>query len=205
MKVLLKDGANPKRYLSYNCEELATYPVDVAMSANNLELIKFLLDNGAEIPPLIGYYENVHQNIYDFLIERNAKISNRLLHKFMEDSAEKGYGFVEHLLSKGLATPRICDFKNIADVEFMFSRGADINEECPIRYGYCEGGICWGTTLEHYAGINGNLEIIKFLIDKGAQVTNNSIKYAIDHGNVEIADILLEAQQKQQAGAGIDE
>jgi hypothetical protein len=161
VKTLLEHGASINGFLGNNCDNPDEYPIDSAIRTNNTRLIELLLDKGANLLEIIQYrkYLSLSKDTIKYLVERGVLLSN-----FMDDKP-----FVEYLLSKG-APPTLCYMENIEDFKWMLSKGGDLKKECVI-FSTFGAPKEYGPLIDHYAGINGNIEIFKFLLENGAKIT----------------------------------
>ncbi|KAI0551042.1 ankyrin repeat-containing domain protein [Xylaria curta] len=100
----------------------------------------------------------------------------------------------EHLTT---ALQTAADYSNMEMIEFLISKGADVNQQ----------GGRFGGALQ-VAASSGRFEIVKFLIDKGADVNRqggvygSALQAAAAHSYIEIADFLINegANVNQQGG-----
>ena len=148
-------------------------------SLGNEKAVKLLVDNGADInarenhmgaTPLHFAVDKGPKEIVEFLILRGADINAR----------DKIGGTALHHLVQA-------DQKDSTDkIEFLLSKGADINAK----------DIVGGGTPLHYASLNGYINIVRFLIDKGADITCQgkdgvtALSLAEHEGHKDVADLL---------------
>jgi hypothetical protein len=86
----------------------------------------------------------------------------------------------------------------------MLNKGGNLNEQCPVD---CEGknASCnYGSLINHYAGFNANMDIFKFLLENGAEITTGTRSLAEFYDwkaeclkIIEYIDSISEQQQEQ--------
>ncbi|KAH8817564.1 ankyrin repeat-containing domain protein [Flagelloscypha sp. PMI_526] len=187
-----------------------TPPLQAASKAENLEIVRFLIDKGADVNARgVEYGTALHAAV----LRGNLDIAHLLIGKGADVNARGSitYGTALHaiastndlemtsslemarfLIEKGAdvdetggiyvtALQTAASMRNWKFVSFLIEKGADVN----VRQGM------HGTVL-HIAAFQGNLEIIKFLIEKGADVSavggtyGTVLQTAVSKGNWEI-------------------
>ena len=160
-------------------------PLDFASMKGHLEVVKCLLDYGAQI----DYPEtstktsrtldlaiiNGHEEVVKCLVEHGAKIGNQLYLAVKKDqlniakSLLIGYGYksnkanIDKVSEKDFNVLHLAAKKNRLDlVKLFISNGADPN----VKSG-CEGHY---RTALHFAAENYNIEMVEYLIEFGADM-----------------------------------
>lgn len=196
-KKLIEEGVD------VNCKVFTTEatPIYYASITNKLELVKILIDKGADVnSTLIDGYTILHsfstnehwelyKNIINFLLENGLDINKQ--DNFGQTalflaSANEDPSFAEFLINNG-ADVNIPSKKdgapihlaasanNIAIAELLLASGADIHDKNSVQ---------WDTPL-HYAATEGNTEMIKFLLERGAnpESMNQLRRTPLDNAN----------------------
>ena len=98
---------------------------------------------------------------------------------------------------------RACEEGNLLKVKSMVERGHDVNEndENVYRF-YRQTDYVWHRTPLMYAAGEGRFDVVKYLINHGADVSKTNeqtaLHYAIENGHLKVVELLL------SKGAGID-
>jgi ankyrin repeat protein len=199
-------------------------PLRFAASRGHLNVVKFLVENGADVheindEALEFAALNGHLEVVKFLEKNRSKLNNDYL---LMETAERGkYNVVEYLLEKG-ADPNgynASALKNAIKqghydiIKLLLEKGADVhlikgNDAIPenesklnkitkllIKYGLNAKN---NTSLIASAILNGDLELLRFLIKLGANV--NPVKdyiyyYAARYGHKEMLDFLFKIKK----------
>jgi len=212
----LARGANANTKTSLMDRPPSFSPLMFAAQAGNLDLIKLLVEHGAEVnagalsgaPPLQFACMDGKIETVNYLIEHGASLTNATASLCW--AAWRGYSnIVVLLVEKGVPIDQSAGevgtplqralqggFVNIA--AFLVKHGADIKKP--------EGG----STPLHNAVRFGSLEAVKFCLDAGADVNAKDsygvtpLMYAASGNNVDAAKLLLEhgadAQLKNPRG-----
>jgi len=168
---LIKDGADVN-----GIDETGQSPLHHACYLGYLEIIKLLLDNGANVnktvpklalTPIHGATMNGNRSIVALLVDRGADINARD--------------------SEG-ATPifAACWIGAIDTVKYLISKGARFD----VKTNY-------GTTPFHNACQSNNLELVDFLIKNGSSVNNQAqngatpLHMAVARGEIPIVELLI--------------
>ncbi|MFO0897751.1 MAG: ankyrin repeat domain-containing protein [Pirellulales bacterium] len=125
-------------------------PLHYAAANGQLEVARWLIEQGADVNAEAGRYENEHGSTALHAAVRRGDVSAaRLLLEAGANVNAPGYGF----------SP-LHDAESVEMARLLLSRGADVN------------GKAWhdGSTPLHYAALHGNLELVKLLIESGADV-----------------------------------
>ena len=156
----------------------------IACKKNNVDLVKYLVDNGADInrleclnfrTPLCIACENNNVDLVKYLVEHGADINK----------------------ADGLGTPLsiACSRGNLAIVEYLVEHGADINKAAEFE-----------TPLSE-ACSRGNLAIVEYLVEHGANVDQKDnlgqapLHIACENSNKDLVEYLVEhgANVRQKA------
>ncbi|KAH8834285.1 ankyrin repeat-containing domain protein, partial [Flagelloscypha sp. PMI_526] len=214
--LLLHHGARVE-YCRDNRNALQT-----AAYTQNLEIVKFLLENGADVNATRGKYGTALQaavfsgdlEIASILLEWGADINapggtgeayGTVLHamsntgnlEFLKFLLEIGADINARGVENGTALQSAAYRGKLEAVKFLVENDADIN---------VAGGMC-GTALQA-AAIARNLEIVKFLCEKGADVNGTGEKYgsalqaAAESGKLETVKFLWEKGADVNAPGG---
>ena len=166
-----------------------------ACDSGNLENVKLLLENGANIHAdndraLMLASENGYLDIVKFLLKHGANIHAQ------EDSAiflaieNEKYDIVKFLVKNGVNVDRFLILKSISRnqlnlLKFFVKHGADIHFDNDYPF--------------ITASIYGYLNIMKYLLEKGSNINaidmdynKTALNYAIDEGHFEIVKFLIE-------------
>ncbi|MCX5794882.1 MAG: ankyrin repeat domain-containing protein [Elusimicrobia bacterium] len=152
-----------------------------AASSGHLEVVRFLLDKGADVngmdkdssPPLLGAADNGHEDVVRLLVERGANINAR---RHVRD----GRAGTTALMSA--AGDGKLDL-----VRFLLDHKADMNlgEWLPLRYDRLE------PALED-AISGGHVNVVALLIERGAALNQKrALEIAIETGNPDMVRCLL--------------
>ena len=164
-------------------------PLVAACTNDNLELVQYLVSNGADIHRLASQWGTPLciaarygcMAIAKYLLDNGADIN-----------AANKYGVTAFLMASGVKKSST----NVEMLNLLIARGADM---------YCKANN--GDTAHHLAAINGNVEVMKCLITNGfipsyspADPTSEEYRpcplyIAADLGNQEIVDILTDLPQ----------
>jgi ankyrin repeat protein len=189
------------------------YMLNVATQAGNIEIVKYLVSQGADIhikdssketPLQIAIHEG-NLELINFFLSKKADVNmkDHFNETSLHDATDKGkIEIVKLIVSHGAdlnaknnlrETPLLYAVKNnYSDIaEYLISEGAEVNSK-DYR----------GKSPLHEAAYQGNLEIVKYLIFKGARV-NAKDKYdiyplhdAANQGQLEIVKYLISAGAK---------
>jgi ankyrin repeat protein len=184
-KVLLDNGLDVNQYLELSGSALVT-----ACQAGNVELVRFLLEKGAD--PNLGYASGDFEALVWAIIGRSAKLDVvKLLHD--HGVVVKGTGALIAAAEHG----------NLAAVELLL-KSADVDlEEVEDYGGYLdkEKEENLGTAL-YAAAKEGHADIVNVLLEKGANVHFKTQKgrspadIAEENGHQDIARKLRQVQGK---------
>ncbi len=195
MKVFLKHGVKPDVSSimdegSANCDYALACFIQGAESAfyygaseySLIEVLKLLIELGADIHANIEHYNNPSQSLLMYMAESNSvQIMKFLLDNGVDINAKdfEGKTALDYALREG--NNRAADFLlernakvsvhddvliplaedgNIERIQFFLDKGADINAKDKD-----------GNTALHSAAHYGRIDTIKFLLDKGANVS----------------------------------
>ncbi|XP_058632094.1 ankyrin-1a isoform X15 [Onychostoma macrolepis] len=187
-------------------------PLYMAAQENHLEVVKFLLDNGANqtIPtedgftPLAVALQQGHENVVALLINHGTKGKVRLpaLHiAARNDDTRTAAVLLQNdpnpdVLSKTGFTPLhiAAHYENLNVAQLLLNRGADVNFT-PKN----------GITPLHIASRRGNVIMVRLLLDRGAKIDAKTkdeltpLHCAARNGHVRIIEILLDQGAPIQA------
>jgi len=178
-------------------------PLSYAVDANNMDLVKLLVEGGADVnagswPPLCGAVDNNNTAIAEYLIDHGANVN------YPKDwgplqattAISNSVEMAKLLIARGAdINSRIYPVLNNAiykerkDLcEFLIQRGADVNAKDK-----------WGTTPLDYATRSDDSDFVKILIAHGAKVDTKCwdgetvLMSAATAGRTEAVKLLLEA------------
>ncbi|XP_050928798.1 ankyrin-1 isoform X6 [Lates calcarifer] len=180
-------------------------PLYMAAQENHLEVVKFLLENGANqslptedgFTPLAVALQQGHENVVALLINYGTKGKVRLpaLHiAARNDDTRTAAVLLQNdpnpdVLSKTGFTPLhiAAHYENMSVAQLLLNRGANVNFT-PKN----------GITPLHIASRRGNVMMVRLLLDRGAQIDAKTkdeltpLHCAARNGHVRIIEILLE-------------
>lgn len=186
-----------------------------ACKTNNIQLIKKLLENGADAnktynkeTPLLFAYKTNNIQLAKILLEKGADVNYRLEegNSYLHEACKDGHIEMAELLIEEGADLNIKDGRsgrvplhelcsvneftetNIKILKLLIKKGADVN--CLT---YC------GKTPLFYASSSASIEAVKLLIENGAEInkteSNNGerpLHCAVDNNSIEIVKLLSE-------------
>ena len=216
IKFLLKRGSHIDAQMNA--------PLRIAASRGHLDVVKFLVENGADVheindEALKFAALNGHLEVVKFLEKCGSKQDNDYL---LMETAERGkYNIVKYLLEKGTdpngynasALKNAIKQGHYNIIELLIEKGADVhlikgNEAIPenesklnkitkllVKHGL---NVKNNTSLTASTILNGDLELLKFLIKRGANI--NPVKeyiyyYTARYGHKKILDFLLKIKK----------
>uniref|UniRef100_A0A8D2LKW2 Ankyrin 1 n=1 Tax=Varanus komodoensis TaxID=61221 RepID=A0A8D2LKW2_VARKO len=177
-------------------------PLYMAAQENHLEVVKFLLENGANqnvdgFTPLAVALQQGHENVVAHLINYGTKGKVRLpaLHiAARNDDTRTAAVLLQNdpnadVLSKTGFTPLhiAAHYENLNVAQLLLNRGASVNFT-PQN----------GITPLHIASRRGNIIMVRLLLDRGAHIETRTkdeltpLHCAARNGHVRIAEILLD-------------
>ncbi|MFN7098048.1 MAG: ankyrin repeat domain-containing protein, partial [Gammaproteobacteria bacterium] len=141
----------------------------------HLEIVKLLLDKGADVKEKNSYGETI---LYLVAGNDHLEMVNLLLTKGADVNEKNEYGStaLHGAAAKG----------QLEIVKLLLEKGADVKEKDDK-----------GNTALHFAARNGHLEIVKLLLDKGADVKekdndgNTALYRAVEQGHLNIVQYLI--------------
>jgi len=164
-------------------------PVLVATATGNLEMIKYLLSRGAKIRKVKDYFDNnaIHLaigtgnvDVIKYLISNKVKVNAKNYFDFTPIFLASRFGYldvVKLLISNGAKYK-----KSISYIGFPITQAVKNGHLNIVKYFIEDLGFNVGKkdsdgyTLLHRAAYYGDLEMVKYLIDRGAS-WNTCIKY----------------------------
>lgn len=188
----------------------------IAAHNGDFEICKYLVENGADVnsmggknlaTPLLGAIVPGNVEIANFLIDHGADVNqyNRQGYSplIAAIAAQKfDLAFISKLIDAGAdvnactngstgnnLTPLIAAVNKLEFVKLLLKNGANVNQQTP-----------YGMTALMYASMVGNVDIVNYLIDKGANIflSGNvngdewsALSCAAGAGKVEIVKILI--------------
>ncbi|XP_044579759.1 uncharacterized protein LOC123261929 [Cotesia glomerata] len=202
VKLLIKHGANVKAG-SIEPIVIATVSgnksiVDILLNHENINVNGLIPDRTINLLHLA--IESNHNHIVETLIAHKANVNAKSLNgPPIILAAEKGYADIVDTLLKNNADPDIKDDDNRSAIEFAVAKGH--LEVVKILFGYTKMKInnkgIDNFTMLHIASQEGYLDIVKYLVEKGADVhaTNKSgskpIHIAAREGHVSIVEFFF--------------
>ncbi len=177
VKTLIKEGEDVNEYWYYREDDPFWYigytPLELATILGNLDIMRLLLDNGANPDRLVDGYLDMPALMY----AENAETTQLFI----------DHGADIHAEYDGGGTPlHIADNAEVAKI--LIDYGADIDGQ----------SVLFGNMPLHAASYRGKKDVVQVLLDHGADVNAKDIDgrtpldIAIDRGRTEIAALLRE-------------
>ncbi len=187
VKLLLSYGADPniknKSRIGYKCcqDEKGYTPFLEAVSYANLDIIKLLIEHGADIHAENNYGVNV---LFMASCNKDIEVFKFFLDKGFDIHATDKYK--RSILMFYLDESHI---HNVDIIKFLLELGVDVNARSERGY----------TALMRAVDANCDVEIVRMLLYAGANVTHtdflnqNALFFACENESVEIAKLLIDA------------
>ncbi|QOR34308.1 ankyrin repeat domain-containing protein [Clostridium sp. 'deep sea'] len=192
IEIYLKEGFDPNLNIKFD-----NYPLLIVASHNEFNLIKLLIEHGAD--PNVHSEYNLITALSIVINKGNLKIIDYLLVKGANPSfaianavAGNDIALVKYLIKHGASAdagyPReafiiACDNENYEIIDLLLNNGANI--ECQAEFNFGP----YSTSLE-IATYNSNLKLMEYLIGKGANY-DRCLNYAIAGNSLEATKYLL--------------
>jgi ankyrin repeat protein len=170
---LLRRGAKPDKK-----KNIVLPPLGWAAHRGNIEIVKLLLEHNADIngsekkwrtSPLIEAIEWKHWEVAKFLIDKGADINKRN----KEGKTALSWAVIN---------------KNVELTKILVDKGANVNNV--DRWGYCV--LEDACSDDHLFAIKEtNDDIIRYLVEHGAKTNNRAINIVLRKGEAQIAKYLL--------------
>ena len=200
------------------CGDYGGYPLQIAVENRDKEMALFLIDKGAQVNygkrPLIIAVQNGDKDMVSLLIDKGAKVnldfhgklpldfaendeiaallkSHGAITKTEQDEADKLFSSFVSLHNVEEAKSLISQISNIDTASRAFIVGLIASDERRAEYLDVD-----DTTLMLAAGNGGDIEMVKFLVENGANVNasnshgETAMMRAVHSQNVEIIDFL---------------
>merc|ERR1712156_35272 len=181
LKKLLPKGANVNAKDSY--EYTPIMYAAKGSAGNALKVVQFLVTKGANVNAKNYYNTNA---LHYAVLQNNGQIVKFLIEKGAE-------GQVSDLLMLAVRYGK----ELIESVKVLVNKGADVNKVSgPLEYPYVKDSVLIIAAQNNY------MKIVKFLLEKGANVQapchsrswclgKNTLMYAATHGNLDLVKILI--------------
>merc|ERR1711992_323649 len=181
LKKLVGKGANVNTKDSYDYTPIMYAAKGSA--GNALKVVQFLVSKGAKVNAKNYYNTNA---LHYAVLQNNGKIVKFLIEKGAE-------GQVSDLLMLAVRYGK----ELIDSVKVLVNKGADVNKVSgPMEYPYVKDSVLIIAAQNNY------MKIVKFLLEKGANVQatchsrswclgKNTLMYAATHGNLDLVKILI--------------
>ncbi|MHC4534324.1 MAG: ankyrin repeat domain-containing protein [Planctomycetota bacterium] len=180
---------------------LGQTPLHIALDRGNKDIVELLLTKGADInaadntvnTSLHNAARNGQRDIIGLLIDKGADINatNKSNQTSLDIAVQQNHReIVELLLTNGAKASSIFGAAGVGDlatVKAFLEKGVDANAR----------GISRGWTALHIAAINGHKEVIKLLLENGADVNaghnlnRTAAEYAIRGNHNDIVELLI--------------
>ena len=192
VKYLISNGANLETSPEYEGT-----PLMIAVESDNYEMVKLLVENGAKIDGK----SNEGVTVFDTAISNgNPKIANYLIAKGIDISKMKTADWA----AIGNLEKVKADIKNGKSIDLPNSKGftpleASLsNKHINVAKYLIENGAVITTKAIRYPAGYGDLDVIRFLVDKGADVNGKEsygltvLMSASGSGNLKLVEYLVE-------------
>jgi ankyrin repeat protein len=174
----------------FKLTDLGIIVVKTAAETGNIEVIRYLLENGIDIHAYNDYLicsaiGRKNLDLFKFLVEKNpcetyqkALLNNSAIYNYLDG--------VKHMVElfdirvRSIALTYAARFGNIEIVKFLKDHGAVISFNT-------DSALVW-------ASLNGHLNIVKYLVKNGAIINadnNNALKAASENGHLEVVEYLI--------------
>ena len=181
----------------------------VAIHKGNLALVRYLVDNGANVntveyrpfikTPLIAAVEANHPDIVEYLIHNGADVNYEYCEKSaLKIAAQRGHVIIMKILIKYGASISVngdegielfrCIVRHVDVVRYLSDIGLNLHSIDPF-----------GSTLLMEAAISGTVEVVQYLVEKGADVNKldnqgyDAFHFAVEKNHFEIIDFFLQS------------
>ena len=138
----------------------------VALEKENWEIVKYLIEHGADVNTKIETKDGYNRNRKTALMIASKKENLELVKYLIEHGASN---INEALINASMSG-------NLEIVKYLVEEGADVNTEIENIY--------YGKTALMIASKKENWEIVKYLIEKGASNINEALINASMSGNL---------------------
>jgi ankyrin repeat protein len=189
--------------------------VQFAIESGNLQLLKSLIEKGAEIPDdsVSSAAAEGHLDIIKYLVdEKGIGVS----HSFWYAAHNGHFPVMEYLFDKCVAIGDDADAVNytfahgnssrLEVVKYLIEKGAKIDHES-VSFAIADGGVISFASVKYLidekgakisddavynAVLEGSLQIVKYLVEKGADVTEGILGAAAYEGHFDIVKYLVD-------------
>ncbi|KAH8817549.1 hypothetical protein DL96DRAFT_389535 [Flagelloscypha sp. PMI_526] len=194
-------------------------PLEGAASVGNMEIVRFLIEKGADVNACVGEHGSALQagvccrklEIVRFLVEKGAEVNARggTYGSALQAGASHGsLEIVRFLVEKGAdvnasggrhgsALQAGASYPSLEIVRFLVEKGADVNAGGGISGSALQAGAYWGS-----------LEIVGFLVEQGADVNasggehSSALQAGAFNGSMEIVLLLVEKGADMNTSGG---
>ena len=212
MKYLLGDEVVDKEGNVYKLKNgMKAYQIDdeavsKAAKSNRLDLVKYLVEKGAEIGDAVSYAAGTgNLELVEYLIEKGAIIGDSAVYHAAESN---NLDLIKYLVKNGGkisddAVSNAVGTGNLELVEYLVEKGAKIDGEdvdTAASWGHLhivkyfveeKGARISDRTVSDAAGSN-NLDLVKYLVEKGGKISDYAIYWTLaESKNFDIARYLL--------------
>lgn len=178
-KLLIEEGADVNKFDQYgNC------PLSLAIEYNQTELEKLLIEKGADIDTCDDFGTTA---LVCAIRNGNVELAKQLIEKGADINTEH-HSELDFTQSSIKPINAACYYGNNEIVKVLIENNVDINGKDSYEH-----------TPLYYAVENEQIETVKLLIEKGANVNtpcwynnNTLLHFAAAHGDYELAKILIE-------------
>ena len=190
--------------------------VQFAIESGNLQLLKSLVEKGAEIPDdsVSSAAAEGHLDIVKYLVdEKGIGVS---YYSFWYAAHNGHFPVMEYLFEKGVTISDSSDAVNytfaygnssrLEVVKYLIEKGAKIDHES-VSFAIADGGVISFDSVKYLidekgakisddavynAVLEGHLHIVKYLVEKGADVTEGILGTAAYEGHFDIVKYLVD-------------
>jgi ankyrin repeat protein len=197
--------------------------VQFAIQSGNLQLLKSLIEKGAEIPDdsVSSAAAEGHLDIVKYLVDEKGI---EVFHSFWYAAHNGHFPVMEYLFEKGVTISDNGDAVNytflrgnssrLEVVKYLIEKGAKIDDES-VSCAITDGGIISHASVKYLidekgakisdgavyeAVLEGSLRIVKYLVEKGAEINEGILSITANEGHFDIVKYLVDEKGENVNG-----